>query len=119
MRKLSMNEYYDVIVYKKIIADIDTLSVAIYQWINDFSDRKGLDHAWDEVSEEDKNVFINRIYNQNYNNDNLGWDENDIEIIESELCGFKGMGHEYDDIDSDIREEIRSEWFEIFTKKYL
>jgi hypothetical protein len=118
MRQLSMDEYSKV-VYNKVrnIEGLDNLSIAIYHWVSDFSDRKGLDHAWDEVEEKDRNQFLTKIYNQNRNN--VSFDEYDMEIIESELCSFKGLGHEYDYIDSDIRQEIRETWLEIFTTNYL
>ena len=116
MRTLSMDEYYDAITYGKR-TNMDNLTLAIYHWVSDFSDRRVLRQAWDMVSVEDQNTLLNQVYRMTPKEQVL--DEDDIEIITGYLCRFGSMSNEYHQIDDDILDEIQSEWLGIFNKNYL
>lgn len=116
MTPLSMDEYYSVVVEKNKNSDWDNLRLAIYYWLNDFTDRRGLRQAWDIVSDEEQNSFINKVYH-NFKN-TQEFDEYDMDILVGMLCCVGSISHEYDYIDVDIQQEIKNTWLDIFKTQY-
>lgn len=116
MTPLSIDEYYDVVVSHKKDSTWDNLRLAIYHWMRDFTDRRGIRQAWDMVSDQDQNTFINKVYHSFKNNQEI--DEYDMDILSGMLCSVGSISHEYDSIDDDIQQEIKETWLEIFNTKY-
>lgn len=121
---LSKNEYYDVIFKndsshtpENDISKIPPLGIAVYNWVRDFSDRRGIRQTYEsQLSEEDENDFLNETYQlltkelQKTPEFNLDM----IELLIKKLKRINRMSSEFDQIDDDIMEEIKETWLDIF-----
>lgn len=123
LHTLSKKEYYDVILkdsgYHQStinITEIPPLVIAIYQWISDFTDRRGIRQTWDQLNEDAQEDFMNLSYNVLLKTVNSPQDItlSEINSLYYLLKKLPSMSHEIDMIDDDIIEEIKTTWLNIF-----
>lgn len=121
---LSMDEYYDVVLknveHHKPTTDISGLSslvLGFYAWVNDFTDRRGIRHTWDqEMAEQEQNDFFNntyKLFENSLNGSNIVTLTN-IEVLTEHLKTIPGMTSIFDGIDDDIIEEMKATWLTYF-----
>jgi hypothetical protein len=97
--------------YDSLYPQIDIASRIISEIENDYSDRKGLKHAWSRIETKEKNKLRfkwSKDISQMLNNEN-----NSTEItnyIIHELCQFDNWSNEWKDIDEEIINEIIEDW---------
>ncbi len=111
---LKMDEYYDAIVYDKK-EGIPQLVLNIYEWVSDFTDRRGFRQNWDAyLDENEQNEFLNKIYTLLEGKD---FTKKELKIIRTEIKKLPGIEETYSEIDDDIIKEIDTTWLNIFTNK--
>ncbi len=118
---LTQDRYYDVILEEKKFNDISNLEKALYFWVRDFSDRKGIRHAWDNISDEEQYEFLNRIYMMHRvpfgRREPEVFSLDDSRVLLDDLSNMGSINQEVSIIDDDIVQEILQEWMDIFNRE--
>lgn len=124
MHILSISEYHDFILKKSIYikgsnTKIPNLVLGVYKWVEDFTDRRTIRQNWEQyLNESDKNIFMNESYEKlNKSVEKYGEiSYSDIDKLIEQLQSISGIRDTFQNIDDDIKDDIKSTWLYILSK---